>query len=326
MTDYQAKADTMLEDHDEECEELAADLSRFRGVDSIADQASIERLFSPGLAKEISLYAEQQQLDPRGFLLPILTTISSVVGNRAVVAAEPGNDWTEPAILWGINLAPASGGKSPTAKPATEDALVPWQIREREKHAAALARWKNDKAEAEEGGAEAISVFLSTNPQPEQRHLLTNDATFEKLETMLAGGSTPGLLALHDEMGRWFSQLCRSQQQNDRAKWLGLYPGSAIITDRIGREGVLVHRPAVSIFGNLQPQRLEALWKADAAANDGQADGDGLWSRFLLVNLPDWSYRYRRSSRKLAPVLRTLYEQIDAAAAALPRGMTTGRL
>ncbi len=316
-------------DDDDAAATLAAELDSFRDLSAAAELATIARVFPPGLANTITQYATEQQLQPRGFILPILTTAASILGNRVEIAAEPGNNWTEPAIIWGINVTGASEGKSPTAKPCTITALAPWQLRLRERHADELTRWKQDRAAAERAAKAALAEagntstdplaeFLADNPQPEQRHLLISDATFEKVEDLLARGPTPGLLSYHDELTSWFQQHTRSPHRSDRAKWLALYPGAPLITDRMGRESIFVPRPAVSLFGNLQPDVFQGLWKADTEANLGAPDADGLWSRFLWFDLGEWSYTYRSSTTHLAPVLGNLYRAIDAAAAQLP--------
>jgi hypothetical protein len=70
----------------------------------------------------------------------------------------------------------------------------------------------------------------------------------------------------------------------------------------------------------LQPARLEGLWKADADANEGMADADGLWSRFLMFDLGEWAYDYQDSTVLIAPAITNLYKQVDAAASKLPIG------
>ena len=307
---------------DDARQELLEEIRSFR--ERLATRVSLDQVFPPGVASAINTYAAQQGLAPEGFILPILCAAASIMGNRVNATPIPGDDWTEPSILWGINIAVAGGGKTPISRSSIEKPLLPWQIREREKHAEALRRWKHDRAQAEReakaaaseaGGSDSdpLEEFLAENPQPARRHLVINDATFEKLEMILENGSTPGLLAYHDEMGQWFSQLCRNPQASDRTKWLSLYPGSSIVTDRVGRDDVLVAHPAVSLMGNLQPARMQGLWAADAKANDGQPDGDGLWSRFLMQPLPDWDYTFGPQPAQLWPILASLYEQIDAA-------------
>jgi hypothetical protein len=318
---------------EEEAAEQAAEIESFQKVEDIARTVTPEVLYPPGLAGKLRAYAAEQQLAIKGFYLPIQTAVASIIGNRAVAVPQIGDELVGVSILWGMNIASMSGGKSPTSKPTIERPLVTWHIRERDKHSAEMKDWKREHAKAEAkakliasekstGGEpeDPIGVFLENNPQPERRHLVATDITFERLEVVLGGGSTPGLLIWHDEMAQWFSQLCRSPEKSDRAKWLALRTGAAILTERQGREEVAVANPACSLFGNIQPARVAGLWKADMKACEGQADGDGLWARFLFVNLPEWDYTYRQTTVHLAPVLRSLYEAIDKAAAELPPG------
>jgi hypothetical protein len=319
------------EGDDIERQELAVEIRNYRDVAAAADLASIDLAFPPGLASLINTYASEQTLKPCGFLLPILCSVCSVIGNRARVAMTPTHAWKEACVLWGANIATASSGKSPTSGPTTMQAFKPWQAQERKRHADALADWKHRRAQAEReakaaasesggAGGDPMAQFLAENPQPELRHLLVSDATFERIEMILSNGSNPGLLAVHDELAGWFSQLCRAPNRSDRAKWLSLYPGEQIITDRVGRDSIFVPNPAVSLFGSLQPARLEGLWKADADANEGMADADGLWSRFLMFDLGEWAYDYQDSTVLIAPAITNLYKQVDAAASKLPLG------
>jgi hypothetical protein len=312
-----------------ERQELAVEIRNYRDVAAAAELASIELAFPPGLASFINTYAKEQMLKPCGFLLPILCSVTSVIGNRARVAMTPTHSWKESCVLWGANIATASSGKSPTSSPTTLQAFKPWQAQERKKHADALSDWKHRRAQVERdvksaasetggAGGDRMAQFLAENPQPELRHLLVSDATFERIEMILSNGSNPGLLAVHDELAGWFSQLCRAPNRSDRAKWLSLYPGEQLITDRVGRDSIFVPNPAVSLFGSLQPARLEGLWKADAEANEGMADADGLWSRFLMFDLGEWAYEYQDSTVLIAPVISNLYKQVDAAASKLP--------
>jgi hypothetical protein len=314
-----------------ERQELAVEIRNYRDVAAAAELASIELAFPPGLASFINTYAKEQMLKPCGFLLPILCSVTSVIGNRARVAMTPTHSWKESCVLWGANIATASSGKSPTSSPTTLQAFKPWQAQERKRHADALSDWKHRRAQVERdvksaasetggAGGDLMAQFLAENPQPELRHLLVSDATFERIEMILSNGSNPGLLAVHDELAGWFSQLCRAPNRSDRAKWLSLYPGEQLITDRVGRDSIFVPNPAVSLFGSLQPARLEGLWKADAETNEGMADADGLWSRFLMFDLGEWAYEYQDSTVLIAPVISNLYKQVDAAASKLPIG------
>jgi hypothetical protein len=316
-------------DDEDAAAELAAAIADLKDLSAAAELATVANVLPAGVANTVTRYAEEQQLPARGFLLPILTTAASILGDRVQVAAEPANGWTEPAILWGVNVTDPGGGKSPTATPCTVGALTPWQARERKRHADALTRWKSGLAEAQRNakaaasesggsGADAVSDYLADNPQPQPRHLIISDTTIEQLEIILSAGASPGLISYHDELTGWFQQLTRTTHRSDRPKWLSLYSGSTLITDRVGRDSVFVPNPCVSLFGNLQPDMLAGLWKADASSNNGCADNDGLWGRFLWYDLGDWRYRYRSSLTELAPVLGNLYRAVDAQAAQLP--------
>jgi hypothetical protein len=314
---------------DVERQDLAIEIRNYRDVAAAADLATLDLAFPPGLATMLNTYASENRLKPCGFLLPIICSVCSVIGNRAKVSMTPNHAWKEACVLWGANIATASSGKSPTSGPTTMQAFKPWQAQERKRHAEALADWRHRRAQAERdakaaaaesggAGGDPMAQFLAENPQPELRHLLVSDATFERIEMILNNGSNPGLLAVHDELAGWFSQLCRAPNRSDRAKWLSLYPGEQIITDRVGRDSIFVPNPAVSLFGSLQPARLEGLWKADAEANEGMADADGLWSRFLMFDLGEWAYDYQDSTVLISHAITTLYKQVDAAASKLP--------
>lgn len=317
------------DDDDAERQDLAIEIRNYRDVAAAADLAALDLAFPPGLATMLNTYASENRLKPCGFLLPILCSVCSVIGNRAKVSMTPNHAWKEACVLWGANIATASSGKSPTSGPTTMQAFKPWQAQERKRHAEALADWRHRRAQAERdakaaaaesggAGGDPVAQFLAENPQPELRHLLVSDATFERIEMILNNGSNPGLLAVHDELAGWFSQMCRAPNRSDRAKWLSLYPGEQIITDRVGRDSIFVPNPAVSLFGSLQPARLEGLWKADAEANEGMADADGLWSRFLMFDLGEWAYDYQDSTVLISHAITTLYKQVDAAASKLP--------
>lgn len=314
---------------DEDVAEIQAEIQSFREVEACSQQVTSALLFPPGLAEKIEDYATEQQLEVRGFYLPILCTVASIIGIRAVAVPQLGDVFKGKAILWGMNIGSVSSGKSPSTEPTIELPLTPWHIRERDKHSAELKAWKREHDKAKEKDKQSANVdpppdhlgtFLAENPQPERRHIVASDVTFEQLEIILSSPMTPGLLVWHDEAAQWFSHLCRSPEKSDRPKWLKLRTGSPVLTGRVGREEVAVANPACSLFGSLQPSRMAGLWKEDQKATNGQADGDGLWARFSFMRLPEWDYTYRSTTVQLAPVLSRIYEKIDKAAAALPPG------
>jgi hypothetical protein len=311
--------------------DLLAELQSFRDAGELAAVVTPQLLFPPDMATKLLSYAEEQQLPARGFYLPILTTVASIIGNRAHCVPRSGDEVRGIAVLWGMSIGGVSAGKSPITAPAIERPLVAWHAAEREKHEAAIKEWNRGKAKAEEaekrrrngddaGGSEdPVGDFLAENPQPERRYLISTDTTIEKLEINLLSAETPGHLSFHDELSGWFANLCRERGgKSDRPKWLSIGSGSSLMTDRVNRTEVLIQNPRCSLFGNLQPARIAGLWEADVKACQGVPDADGLWARFHMVQLPEWDYRYRPTTVHLTPVLSSLYKAIDATAARLP--------
>lgn len=311
--------------------DLLAELQSFRDANELAAAVTPQLLFPPDVANKIIGYAEEQQLSVNSFYLPILTTVASIIGNRAHCVPRSGDEVRGIAVLWGMSIGGVSAGKSPITAPAIERPLVAWHAAEREKHEEAIKEWNRGKAKAEEaekrrrngddaGGAEdPVGDFLAENPQPERRYLISTDTTIEKLEINLLSAETPGHLSFHDELSGWFANLCRERGgKSDRPKWLAIGSGSALMTDRVNRTEVLIQNPRCSLFGNLQPARIAGLWEADVKACQGVPDADGLWARFHMMQLPEWDYHYRPTTVHLTPVLLNLYKAVDATAAQLP--------
>lgn len=311
--------------------DFLAELQTFRDANELAAAVTPQLLFPPDVADKLLGYANEQQLPVRGFYLPIFTTVASIIGNRAHCVPQSGDEVKGIAVLWGMSIGGVSAGKSPITAPSIERPLVAWHAAEREKHEAAIKEWNRGKAKAEEdekrrrngddtgGSDDPVGDFLAANPQPERRYIISTDTTIEKLEINLLSAETPGHLSFHDELSGWFTNLCRERgSKSDRPKWLSIGSGSALLTDRVNRTEVLIPNPRCSLFGNLQPARIAGLWEADVKACQGVPDADGLWARFHMIQLPEWDYRYRRTTVHLTPVLYNLYRAIDATVAQLP--------
>jgi hypothetical protein len=311
--------------------DLISELRSFRDASELAAAVTPQLLLPPDVATKLIGYATEQQLPVRGFYLPIFTTVASIIGNRAHCVPQSGDEVKGISVLWGMSIGGVSAGKSPITAPTIERPLVGWHSAEREKHQAAIQEWNRAKAKAEElekrrrngdeagGSDDPVGDFLAENPQPERRYIISTDTTIEKLEINLLSTETPGHISFHDELSGWFTNLCRERGgKSDRPKWLAIGSGSALLTDRVNRTEVIIPNPRCSLFGNLQPARISGLWEADVKACHGVPDADGLWARFHMIQLPEWDYRYQKTSVHLAPVLSNLYKAIDATAAALP--------
>lgn len=300
---------------------MAAEISSFR--DLLNEPFSLQTIFPPGLAQCVTAAAAADGVPAVGYILPILAGVASVVGTRVRVTPnlDKAKSWSEPFVIYGANLAPPGAMKTPTSAPTIERPLIHWQIDLHKAHKAATDRWKaglqhaEDRDKDERTGGCYVAEYLAVNPEPIGRELLVQDATIERIECFLQNPATFGIVAFNDELAGWFSAMCRNSGagQTDRPKWLTFWTGGAVKVDRMGREQVLAMRCAVSVFGNLQPDRMAALRAADAKACDGIADGDGLWSRFLVVALPEQRWRFNAAGHDLTAVMENLYrEAIDA--------------
>ena len=265
-----------------------------------------------GLALPLIERAKAFPCDPMAFLLPLLCTTASVVGNRAAVKVK--NTWKEPFVLWGANIMPASSLKSPIAG-VTLKALGKWQVELNTAHKRAKAEWASDRNRIVlEADAVALKQWEKDNPPPlPGRELFIVDATLEKVGQMLDQQSTPGMIAYHDELSMWFQQLKRGKDAMDqRANWLSLWTGGLLKVDRVGRESIYVANTAQSVFGLATVDGLANI-RGSGKNNTSNADADGMWARFLLWQPNDVPYEHNNLDHDVTDLLHNLFrERIDS--------------
>jgi len=116
--------------------------------------------------------------------------------------------------------------------------------------------------------------------KPKPRNYFFQDFTTEGLALSLEGTTHGTAIAVDElaEMLAGFNQY-KGGKGNDRQKWLTIYDSGGMKVDRSsGKRMFLTHTP-VSILGTIQPdvlkQQMGDLYTVD-----------GLWQRFLWVNLP----------------------------------------
>jgi len=113
---------------------------------------------------------------------------------------------------------------------------------------------------------------------------LVNEATIEKVHVILKE-NPQGVLYLRDELSGWIAQLDRRGRERDRAFYLETWDGDSDFTfDRVGRGTVYARHLCLSVFGGLQPARLQG-YLADAVT--GGASDDGFMQRLQLLVWPD---------------------------------------
>ena len=132
-----------------------------------------------------------------------------------------------------------------------------------------------------------------TEKQPICRRLKTNDATVEKLSHLLQENPN-GILVLRDELAGWLSSLNKYGRDGDREFYLESWNGYGSYTvDRIGRGTINVPSLCLSVFGGIQPDKLNRLLTNGLNGND-----DGLLQRFQLLVYPELKGKWKNVDRR----------------------------
>lgn len=212
--------------------------------------------------------------------------------------------WVVTPNLWGGIIAAPGLMKSPVistiAQPLTgiesdwraeyESAM---KTCEQSKEEAELRQsaWREQYKASAKNGKSAPPRPVNETAVPQERRLITQDATFECLHQVMADNPA-GMFVIRDELTGWLASLERQGREGERAFYLSAWNGDTPHTvDRIGRGSVHVDACCVSILGGIQPARLRA-YLVDAL-KDGPAN-DGLMQRFQVLVYPDtagdWKY------------------------------------
>ncbi len=240
--------------------------------------------------------AQAMQVD-EGMIAPLaLAAMSAAIGNARVI--ELFASWREPAVLWAVVVAPSGSGKSPALELVTRpaerrDSEALRDHREATKeHAAAMFLHERAMKAWERGAAKGnLADTPPAAPEPPLcERIVTNDATFEGLASMLAA-SPRGLLLACDELASWLGGFTRytgntGRPSSEAARWLPMHRAGPLKVDRRTAPPLRVERAALNIAGLIQPGVL-------AAALTGTDYDSGLVARLLLSMPPTPTRRWR---------------------------------
>ncbi len=224
--------------------------------------------------------------DPAFAALATLVTAAGCIGNRCAGILRKG--WVEPAILWGVTIAPSGSNKSSPLRLVTRPLLEIHRAELREyaqailahdeaaKHyELALAHWKRANQNVDDPSAPPVA------PQPPiERRTLVQDITIEKLISIHAVNPL-GLLVVFPELSSWVASFNRYSggKGGDLPTWLAMNDADPIQSDRKTTSSCFVERAAVSIVGTIQPGVLARYF--------GREERDsGLLARVLLTQPP----------------------------------------
>jgi len=217
--------------------------------------------------------------------------------NRRVFVYPKANDetWKEALNLGGFVVTESGGMKTPTWK-AVMNTLTGVEIRMREEHAQEMKVYKDRMAayklavterKARLKGKKTGDVEEDSNRVPNEptepppgRRLIINDATPEKMHTMMFQ-NPEGLLLYRDEISGLMAQMDKPGREAEREMFLVAMNGNDPYSlDRMGRDDVFATM-CLSVFGVLQPKVARDL------VSDERNTSDGTIARIGLLIWPD---------------------------------------
>ena len=226
--------------------------------------------------------AKAASTPPDYVMLPLLSTVSTLIGNARWAQAAP--KWVEPPHLWTAAVGDSGDGKSPGTDCLFRDVLPELERRMTgdfpERHhewltavAADIAAKKNWQQEQRVALKEGTS-FNKPMPQPtvpdvepERPRLRQNDTTVEQIAALEATAAPKGVMVVRDELVGWLDGM-NAYHPAGRAFWNEAYGGRPYRVERRKHSGhpIDIPRLAVAVCGGTQPERLVKLL---ADADDG---------------------------------------------------------
>jgi hypothetical protein len=276
-----------------------------------------ENLLPERLKLWIMDVSDRMQVSPEFVMAPALVSFSSVVGRKIGVHPKKQDDWLVVPNLWGAIVARPGYFKSPTIA----EAMKPLeQLSERSRiknesnqHQISASKMiasmqlealkdhikkaiKEADYEQLEHLKDQVAQFEKESEEADllERRYKTNDATVEKVARLL-NENPNGLLLLRDELNGWLQTLNKAGREGDREFYLESWNGYGSYTvDRVGSGTLHVPALCLSVFGGIQPGKLQAYVEKTMQCS---VDDDGLLQRFQLLIYPELSPQWKNIDR-----------------------------
>lgn len=251
----------------------------------------------------VSDVSERMQTPPDFAAAATLVTLAGSVNRRALVRPKQSDfSWEMPLNLWGGLVGAPGLLKTPLLTAITKPlTIIESAWREENKQAQTRFElrqaqmkieqeiWSRKYKQACESGDHG---FDDHRPEPEappaQKRLIVADSTIEKLQELMVQ-NPPGLFLVRDELCGFISTLDKPGREADRAFYLQSWSGNeSFSVDRIGRGSLFVPHVCLSLFGNVQPTRLQH-YMSDTIAGASGPNNDGMFQRFQILVCPDVS-------------------------------------
>lgn len=243
--------------------------------------------------------------------LSLLTAAAGCIG--ATRAVSPHAGWTEPAILWTVNVGSPSAGKSP----AMDAVLSPLRALEAElssswpevikeyriaaaKAKAKEAHWLEKVSKSDDATFSEMPADAAEPPKPQRPRISVMDTTVEACAAVIADNPR-GVLLVRDEGSGWLANMDK-YGRGDRQTWIEAWGGRATTIDRKkNEEPILIPHFAISVLIGIQPDRLRTCLAT--------GDDDGFFSRCLFAfpsPVPPFRFRGHYEIGQVLQTLRTL--------------------
>jgi phage/plasmid primase-like uncharacterized protein len=289
-------------------------------------------LLPKALADFVLDEADRMPCSPDYIAAALVVCLGSVIGAKCGLKPKRRDDWIVVPNLWGGIVGDPSSKKSPALGTVTRF-LDRLEAREAEKLVDATAIYEAEKAAFEAhqaavkanmkkaaGGAKpdglrmaAAVLDLQGLQAPEEPHALrykSNDSSIEKLGDILSR-NPQGIMVFRDELTGLLASWEREGHEGDRAFYLESWNGTGSFNiDRIGRGEQFVKTLCLSIFGGIQPDKIESYLAGIASS----LDNDGRVQRFQVMVYPNpvpWAWCDRYPVKGAREAVRDVFDRLS---------------
>jgi hypothetical protein len=232
-------------------------------------------LLPPVLQDYTRAAAESLNVDVAYVLLPLLSSLSSAIGNARSILLKPG--FVQPPVIWTGIVGRSGSRKSPALEAGClavirhERELVRQNKQAMEQYENELSAWES--ADRKTRGPKPAPMASQT--------CLMDDLTLEALADAIQN-NPHGVLVRKDELSHWLASFDQytNAKGADVSRWLSLHTAAFLAVDRRSDERrYRIHDPRVCITGGIQPAVLARALTQDFFER-------GLPARFLFAAPP----------------------------------------
>ena len=220
-----------------------------------------------------------------------LISLSSMIGSRIRVSAEPG--WHLCPNLWGIIIGNPGTNKSSLAeRPVKIVRAIEKQFLEQfEREMKDYNRQMDEIKEIKKRNKEAD---VTEPEKPVAKRMLTNNATVAAMARILSKKGD-GVLLFRDEILGFLNTMSTDYQADGPQFYLECWGGGNSHTvDRVDRT-YFIENATLSIVGGIQPEPFAGMCKACR-----ESGNDGMINRFLLTTWPDYVEKSGKRKQQLS--------------------------